>query len=67
MSLRGEISAELTAREMQVAALIGQGLRNREIAVELGMSEGTAKLHVLHIMQKTGLTNRTQVALWQSR
>jgi len=65
MSLKGEIPAALTPRERQVAQLIHQGLRNREIAQQLGVAYYTAKVHVSRILGKTGLTNRTQVAVWQ--
>jgi FixJ family two-component response regulator len=42
----------LTARERQVIALVSAGLRNKQIAAELGISEITAKVHRLHIMRK---------------
>jgi FixJ family two-component response regulator len=44
--------ASLTARERQVLALVSAGLRNKEIAAELGISEITAKVHRVHIMRK---------------
>src|ERR1700730_16802647 len=42
----------LTARERQVIALVSAGLRNKQIASDLGISEITAKVHRLHIMRK---------------
>ena len=42
----------LTARERQVIALVSDGLRNKRIAADLGISEVTAKVHRLHIMRK---------------
>jgi FixJ family two-component response regulator len=42
----------LTARERQVIALVSAGLRNKQIAADLGISEITAKVHRLHIMRK---------------
>ena len=54
----------LTARELEVAALIAQGLSNREIAARLVISARTAETHVEHIMVKLGLTARAQVAAW---
>ena len=60
-------SAELTARELEVAALIGEGKANKEIALQLGIGERTARTHVSNILRKLGLTSRTQLALWSSR
>ena len=56
--------ARLTAREREVAALIAQGLSNRDIAARLVISARTAETHVQHIMVKLGLTARTQIAAW---
>ena len=47
---------ELTAREREVLELIERGFRNKEIAKELGISEGTVKIHVMHVFRKTGLS-----------
>ena len=41
-----------TARERQVIALVSAGLRNKQIAADLGISEITAKVHRLHTMRK---------------
>jgi non-specific serine/threonine protein kinase len=54
----------LTRRERQVAALVAQGLTNREIARELVITEGTVGVHVEHILAKLELRSRTQVAAW---
>jgi non-specific serine/threonine protein kinase len=56
--------ARLTAREREVAALIAQGLSNRDIAERLVISARTAETHVQHIMVKLGLTARAQIAAW---
>lgn len=55
--------AELTPREREVLALIGQGANNREIAEALFLSEGTVKNHVTNILGRLGLRDRTQAAL----
>ncbi|MGD1860440.1 MAG: response regulator [Leptolyngbyaceae cyanobacterium] len=55
--------AELTPREREVLALIGQGANNREIAQALFLSEGTVKNHVTNILGRLGLRDRTQAAL----
>jgi len=52
----------LTSREMQVLTLVAQGLRNRDIARALVISEYTAANHVRSILMKTGSANRTQAA-----
>jgi DNA-binding NarL/FixJ family response regulator len=61
------VSVELTARELDVVALIGQGKANKEIALQLGIGERTARTHVSNILRKLGLTSRTQLALWAVR
>lgn len=53
----------LTPRELQVADLIEQGFKNREIAGELGIRPGTVKIHLKHIFEKTGIRGRYGLAL----
>jgi DNA-binding NarL/FixJ family response regulator len=60
-------SGELTARELDVVTLIGEGKANKEIALQLGIGERTARTHVSNILRKLGLTSRTQLALWAVR
>jgi predicted ATPase/DNA-binding CsgD family transcriptional regulator len=52
----------LTVRERQVAALIAEGLTNREIAARLVVSKRTVDAHVEHILSKLGFSSRLQVA-----
>jgi DNA-binding NarL/FixJ family response regulator len=59
--------AELTAREVDVLRLLGEGYANKSIARELGISERTTRTHVSRILAKLGLTSRTQAALWIAR
>lgn len=54
----------LTRREREIAALVREGLSNRQIAGALVISEGTAGLHVKHILAKLGFRSRAQVAVW---
>jgi DNA-binding NarL/FixJ family response regulator len=49
---------ELTGRELEVLALIGQGRSNAEIAQDLGVGEGTVKTHVNHLFNKLQLRDR---------
>jgi DNA-binding NarL/FixJ family response regulator len=58
---------QLTARERDVLALIGEGRRNREIAQELTVTEKTVKTHVSNILRKLGVRDRTQAALIAAR
>jgi DNA-binding NarL/FixJ family response regulator len=50
----------LTARELQVLALLAEGLPNKSIAVRLGISDQTVKFHVAAIIGKLGAANRTE-------
>ena len=54
----------LTRREWDVARLVAAGKTNREIAQELWLSERTAQNHVQHVLEKLGLTNRSQIVAW---
>jgi DNA-binding NarL/FixJ family response regulator len=62
-----DLAAELTARELEVLRLVGEGEANKEIAAKLQISERTARTHVSNILRKLGLTSRTQAALWAVR
>ena len=50
----------LTERELEVLGLLAQGLANKQIAAELGISEHTVKFHVSSIYTKLDVTNRTE-------
>ncbi len=54
----------LTRRESEIAALVAEGLTNREIAERLVMARRTAEGHVAHILGKLNLTSRAQLAGW---
>ena len=54
---------ELTPREREVLELIGRGMSNKRIALELGVSEKTVKTHVGHLLAKLGVADRTQAAM----
>ncbi|MBN9629038.1 MAG: helix-turn-helix transcriptional regulator, partial [Actinobacteria bacterium] len=51
----------------QVAALVGQGLSDRDIAERLVISRRTAEGHVASGLSKLGFTSRTQLAAWSVR
>jgi DNA-binding NarL/FixJ family response regulator len=61
MRLAEHVSDEtLTTREIEVLLQIGGGNRNRDIAEKLFISEETVKVHIKHIMEKLGASDRTQ-------
>ena len=53
----------LAPRERELIGLVRRGLRNREIASELGVTEGTVKVYLHSIFDKTGVANRTELAM----
>ncbi|KAG9603479.1 hypothetical protein KCV01_g6811, partial [Aureobasidium melanogenum] len=55
--------ASLTPQQFRVLNMIAEGLLNKQIAYDLGVSEATVKAHMTAIMRKLGVSNRTQVAL----
>jgi DNA-binding NarL/FixJ family response regulator len=54
----------LTPREEQVVALVADGLSNREIAQELGLSEHTVKKYLFRIFDKLGISSRVELVLY---
>ena len=57
----------LTPRERQVMGLVAQGLRNKEIAYSLGVTEGTVKVYLSRLFQKVGASDRLDLALFALR
>ena len=53
----------LSARERAVASLVQRGLRNKEVASELGLTEGTVKVHLHKVFDKLGIRGRTELIL----
>jgi two-component system, NarL family, nitrate/nitrite response regulator NarL len=54
----------LTPRERQIVSLLAQGLKNKEIAYSLTLSEGTVKVYLSRIFQKVGVTDRLELVLF---
>lgn len=53
----------LSPRERDLVRLVRQGLRNRDIAQQLGITEGTVKVYLHSVFEKTGVVNRTELAI----
>jgi two-component system nitrate/nitrite response regulator NarP len=60
---RAKSGPSLTARERELVELVSKGLRNRDIAGELGVTEGTVKVYLHGIFDKFGVENRTELAM----
>jgi two-component system nitrate/nitrite response regulator NarL len=56
--------ADLTERELQTLALITQGMSNKLIARELGISDGTVKVYVKNLLRKLSVSSRLELAAW---
>jgi DNA-binding NarL/FixJ family response regulator len=57
-------TVELTPTELKVVQLVARGSANREIALQMNVSQRTIESHVSNMLNKTGLTNRTELARW---
>jgi DNA-binding CsgD family transcriptional regulator len=57
---------ELTPAELEVASLVSEGKRNKEIAAALWMSEKTVEAHLSRIYRKVGVRNRAELAARRS-
>jgi DNA-binding NarL/FixJ family response regulator len=63
----GPLPPLLSPRELQVLALLTEGLSNRDVAARLGISPHTAKFHVNAILDKLGATTRTEAVVLAAR
>jgi DNA-binding NarL/FixJ family response regulator len=57
------VLAQLSPRELEVIQMLGRGLSNKEIGAQLGVVEGTVKIHITNIFGKLGVSDRTQALL----
>jgi predicted ATPase/DNA-binding CsgD family transcriptional regulator len=62
----GPAPTPLTRRELEVVALVAEGLTNRQIATKLVIAPRTAESHVENILRKLAFTGRTQIAAWHA-
>lgn len=58
------VETDLTARESEVLNFIAEGMCNKTIARELGISVGTVKVHVKHVLHKLNLHSRLEAVVW---
>ena len=61
----GDAAEALTPREIELVKLVAAGLRNKEIAAKLSITEGTVKLHLHHIYRKLKVQSRVELALYE--
>jgi two-component system nitrate/nitrite response regulator NarP len=59
----GATRQALAPRERQLIRFVRRGLRNREIAKELGVTEGTVKVYLHAVFEKLGVSSRTELAV----
>jgi DNA-binding NarL/FixJ family response regulator len=65
--INADVEAPLTKRENDVLQQLAAGLTNKQIADALHISYETVKEHVQHVLQKIGVSDRTQAAVWAVR
>jgi DNA-binding NarL/FixJ family response regulator len=59
-----EVAQILTPREIEIVRMVARGLRNRAVAEQLTISEGTVKIHLHNIYQKLGVDGRLELAVY---
>ncbi|GFN34887.1 response regulator transcription factor [Tepidimicrobium xylanilyticum] len=63
-SKRDNIDTDLSERELDILLLVAEGLNNKEIAEKLYLSEGTVRNYISNMLDKLGLRDRTQLAIY---
>ena len=63
MRVGKRLLAHLSPRELDVLQLLARGLSNKEIGAQLGVVEGTVKIHIANIFSKLGVSDRTQALI----
>ncbi|MDO9366812.1 MAG: two-component system response regulator NarL [Methylotenera sp.] len=64
---RSEEEISLTEREREILECLANGLNNKTIARNLGISDTTVKVHIKHLLSKLKLTSRLEAAVWAHR
>jgi two-component system nitrate/nitrite response regulator NarP len=63
-SMLSQTRVALTARQGQIVMLVAQGFKNRDIALSMGITEGTLKVYLYKLFKKLGMNNRLDMALY---
>ena len=63
-SIPGSMGVSLSSREIEIIALVAEGLTNQEIAAQLTISKRTVDNHVSNVFTKTGSKNRVALLNW---
>jgi DNA-binding CsgD family transcriptional regulator len=61
---RDSLSGTLDCRQGQIVSLVAQGLKNKEIAFSMGITEGTVKVYLYKLFQTLGMNDRLDMALY---
>jgi len=61
---RGHSDKDLTEREMQILQSLADGKSNKQIARDIGIAEGTVKVHVKNLLHKLNFHTRVEAAVW---
>jgi DNA-binding NarL/FixJ family response regulator len=59
-----QLAGVLTSREIEMVRMVASGLRNKQIAAKLSITEGTVKIHLHNIYEKLGVKGRTELILY---
>jgi DNA-binding NarL/FixJ family response regulator len=63
-SVLAQKRVNLTKRQVQIVSLVSQGLKNKEIAGAMGITEGSVKVHLYRLFRKLGVNDRLDMALY---
>jgi two-component system nitrate/nitrite response regulator NarP len=63
-SVLAQKRVNLTKRQVQIVSLVSQGLKNKELADAMGITEGTVKVHLYKLFRKLGVNDRLDLALY---
>jgi DNA-binding NarL/FixJ family response regulator len=58
------VPTPFTPRELEIVRMLARGLRNRDIATRLAISEGTVKIHLHNVYEKVGVDGRIELLLY---
>lgn len=64
LGLSTDFHNPLSPRQVKMARLVAEGMKNKEIAPEIGTTENVVKNYLRKIYDLTGMSNRTELALW---